>query len=76
MAEAAKLVPLDRIMVETDSPFLTPEPMRKTFPNEPQYVVHTARFLAELRGMNAAEMEATLDANAERFFGIRLAGAD
>jgi len=70
VAEAARLVPADRIMVETDAPFLAPEPMRKVFPNEPQYVVHTARYLAELRGVSAEEFERVLDANAERFFGI------
>jgi TatD DNase family protein len=66
--QAAKLVPADRIMVETDSPYLTPEPMRKVRPNEPQYVVHTARFLASLRGVDVADFEAQLDANADRFF--------
>ncbi len=70
VAEAAKLVPADRIMVETDAPFLTPEPHRKVWPNEPQYVVHTARRLAELRGVDADDFERQLDANAERFFGI------
>ena len=72
VAEAAKLVPADRIMVETDSPFLTPAPLRKVRPNEPRYVIHTARFLAELRGVDPAAFEAQLDANAERFFGITL----
>ena len=72
VAEAAKIVPADRIMVETDAPFLTPEPMRKIHPNEPRYVVHTARFLAELRRADPTELEQQLDANAERFFGIRL----
>ena len=72
IAEAAKLVPEDRIMVETDAPFLTPEPMRKVRPNEPQYVVHTARFLAGLRGVDRDAFERQLDANAERFFGITL----
>lgn len=70
--EAAKLVPEDRIMVETDSPFLTPEPMRKVRPNEPKYVVHVARHLARLRGVDPAVLEKTLDANAERFFGIKI----
>jgi TatD DNase family protein len=70
VAQAAKLVPLDRMMVETDAPFLTPEPMRKVRPNEPKFVVHTARRLAELRGMQYAEMERQLDQNAEKFFGI------
>jgi TatD DNase family protein len=70
VAEAAKLVPADRIMIETDSPFLTPEPMRRIFPNEPQYLVHTAQFLAELREVQYEEFVKVLDTNAERFFGI------
>jgi TatD DNase family protein len=70
IAEAAKLVPPDRIMVETDSPFLTPEPMRKVRPNEPKFVVHTARHLAMLRKVDPSDFEKQLDLNAERFFGI------
>jgi len=65
-------VPADRIMVETDAPFLTPEPHRKIWPNEPKFVVHTARCLADLRGADPVAFEAQLDANAERFFGIML----
>jgi TatD DNase family protein len=77
VAEAAKLVPADRIMVETDSPFLSPEPVRKLRPNEPKHVIHIARRLAELRGVNPIDFERQLDANAERFFGIKLpAGAE
>lgn len=72
VGEAAKLVPEDRIMVETDAPYLAPAPHRKVWPNEPQYVVHTARHIADLRGADPAEFERTLDANAERFFGITL----
>lgn len=72
VAEAARLVPDDRIMVETDAPFLTPEPHRKVRPNEPKYVVDTARFLAQDRGVDPASFERVLDANAERFFGITL----
>ncbi len=68
--ESAKLVPLDRIMVETDAPFLAPEPHRKVRPNEPKFVVHTARFLAELRGMSFEAFNELTDANAKRFFGI------
>jgi TatD DNase family protein len=71
VAEAAKLVPQDRIMVETDSPFLTPEPVRKIRPNEPKFVVHIARRLAELRGVEYDAFERQLDDNARRFFGIR-----
>ena len=72
VAEAAKLVPADRIMVETDSPFLTPAPHRKVRPNEPKYVVHIAHHIAELRGEDPMAFEQQLDANAERFFGITL----
>lgn len=68
--QAAKLVPADRIMVETDSPFLTPEPVRKVRPNQPRFVVHVARKIAELRGVDPFAFERQLDANAERFFGI------
>lgn len=72
VVEAAKLVPADRIMVETDAPFLTPEPVRKLRPNEPKHVVHVAKFIANLRGVDEIEFERQLDANAERFFGITL----
>jgi len=72
VAEAARIVPADRIMVETDAPFLTPEPHRQVRPNEPKFVVHTAHYLAELRGVDPGDFEQTLDANAERFFGITL----
>ena len=70
VAEAAKIVPADRIMVETDAPYLSPEPVRKMHPNEPRNVVHIARFLAALRGVDATEFEAQLDRNAERCFGV------
>lgn len=48
--EAAKFAPMDRILVETDSPYLAPVPMRGK-PCEPAYVLHTAKRLAELRGV-------------------------
>ncbi len=70
VAEAAKIVPADRIMVETDAPFLSPEPVRNERPNEPKHVVHVARRLAELRGVDYDDLERQLDSNAERFFGI------
>jgi len=68
---AAKLVPDDRIMVETDAPFLSPEPVRGKRPCRPAYVAHTARFLAELRGTPFDLFEASLNENTARFFGIR-----
>jgi len=73
LREAARLVPMDRMMVETDAPFLSPQPVRGVWPNEPQHVVHVANALAELRGVDPREMERMLDSNAERFFGVRWA---
>lgn len=55
LQDIAKTVPLDRILVETDAPFLAPVPFRgKT--NEPAYVQHTGRFLAELKGVSEKEI--------------------
>ncbi len=70
VAESARLVPIERVMVETDSPYLSPEPHRKVRPNEPRYVVAVAERLAEIHGLTPPELEARLDANAERFFGL------
>ncbi|MFM7809113.1 MAG: TatD family hydrolase, partial [Planctomycetota bacterium] len=68
--EAARLVPEDRIMVETDAPFLSPEPMRTAKPNRPAHVAIVARHLAAIRGADEADFLRTLDANACRFFGL------
>ena len=68
--EAARLVPDDRIMCETDAPFLSPEPVRSMRPCLPGYVVHTGLFLAALRGTPYDRFERTVDANARRFFGL------
>ncbi|MCA9294468.1 MAG: TatD family hydrolase [Phycisphaerales bacterium] len=68
--EAAKMLGMERVMVETDAPFLTPEPNRGKWPNEPGHVVQVARTLAEVHGVSYAEMERVLDGNAGRFFGI------
>ncbi|MCP4797887.1 MAG: TatD family hydrolase [Phycisphaeraceae bacterium] len=72
VARASDLVPDDRIMVETDAPFLTPEPHRNVRPNEPRYVGCTAAFLAKRRGRDPEAFERILDANAGRFFGIEI----
>jgi TatD DNase family protein len=68
LADAAERVPLDRLLVETDAPYLTPQERRKER-NRPAYVVHTARFVAERRGLSYEELEAAVDANAARLFG-------
>jgi TatD DNase family protein len=68
LAEAAERVPLDRLLVETDAPYLTPQAERK-HRNQPAYVVHTARFVAERRGIAYEELEAAVEANAARLLG-------
>ncbi|MGW8256358.1 MAG: TatD family hydrolase [Thermoguttaceae bacterium] len=71
LREAALAVPDDRLLVETDSPYLTPEPLRgKQKRNEPANVAHTARFLAQLRGLEPSELERQTTANARRLLGI------
>lgn len=68
LQEAAKRVPDELLLVETDSPFLSPQPVRGK-PNRPANVVHTAEKLAELRGVEYAELEALVEQNAARVFG-------
>jgi TatD DNase family protein len=65
----AREIPPERLLVETDAPYLSPEPHRGKR-NEPAYVVETARRLAEIRGVPAAELERLTAANARRLFGI------
>jgi len=71
VAEAAKLVPSDRIMVETDAPFLSPDPMRGKRPCMPGYARYTAEYLAKIRGVSFPEFHQQIDDNTERFYGIR-----
>jgi TatD DNase family protein len=63
LREAAANVPEDRLLVETDAPYLTPQPVRKER-NQPAFVVHTARAVAEARGASYEALEATVDRNA------------
>ena len=70
LAAASDRVPLDRLMVETDAPYLTPEPHRKVRPNEPCYVPFVARFFARYRDMEEKDLVAALDGNARRFFRL------
>jgi len=67
---AAAIVPDDRLLIETDAPYLSPEPVRKMKTNEPANVVHVARCLAAVRGCDAEALAELTTANAARFFGI------
>jgi TatD DNase family protein len=66
---AATQVPSERILAETDSPYLAPQPVRGK-PNEPANVVHTLQALAQARGEEAAELEAQIERNAAACFGL------
>jgi len=68
--EAAKLVPDGRLMVETDAPYLPPEPHRSTRPCEPWMSSVTARSLAELRGQRWEDFHAMINRTTTEFFGI------
>ncbi|MCA9129864.1 MAG: TatD family hydrolase [Planctomycetales bacterium] len=65
----ARLIPSDRILVETDSPYLTPHPHRGKRPNHPALVRHTLEHLAQLRGYNVEEFARITTDNAEALFG-------
>ena len=69
LREAAVEVPPDRLLTETDSPYLTPQAKRGR-PNEPAYVAHTLEALAETRGEDPGELEAQIDANANEAFSL------
>jgi TatD DNase family protein len=66
---AAAAVPADRILAETDTPYLAPQPVRGR-ENEPANVVHTLETLAEARGEDPSALEAQIDANATAAFGL------
>ena len=69
LRSAAYAVPAERLLAETDSPYLAPVP-RRGRPNEPANVVHTVAALAHARNDNAAELAAQIETNARRCFGL------
>ena len=71
LREVARLVPADRLLVETDCPFLAPVPLRGRR-NEPAFVVETARFVAGLRGVTPEELGSVTTENFARLFRIEL----
>ena len=68
LREVAKFTPADRILVETDAPYLSPDPVRKQKTNEPAFVMHTAAVVAQVRGMTLPELDELTTANTLRFF--------
>jgi TatD DNase family protein len=69
LREAARRIPLERLLVETDCPYLAPQPVRgKT--NEPAYVAHTVDALAAVRGVDRKALAAQIDTNATTVFGL------
>jgi TatD DNase family protein len=68
LSDAARLVPEERLLVETDAPYLTPQAVRKQR-NQPAFVAHTLAFLAELRGVSAQALGAAVQRNAAGVFG-------
>ena len=69
---SAKMVPIDRILIETDCPFLSPVPKRGEKRNEPSYVQHVARQVAQLRGISEDRLAQHTTENACRLFGLTL----
>jgi TatD DNase family protein len=70
LRRVAALIPEDRLMIETDAPYLSPEPVRSARPNEPSYLPHTARCIAAAREISLEEVVALTEANTRRFFGL------
>jgi len=69
LREVVRRVPIDRLMVETDAPYLSPEPKRGQKTNEPALVMYTAAKVAEVRGIGLDELDRVTTENATRFFG-------
>jgi TatD DNase family protein len=69
LRDVVRLVPMDRLMVETDAPYLSPEPKRGEKTNEPALVMYTAAKVAEVKGMGLEELDRVTTENASRFFG-------
>lgn len=70
LRDVAARVPKDRLLIETDSPYLSPEPLRGRRPNEPARVAHTLRCLAEVRRVGVAELAAQTTTNGRQLFGL------
>ncbi|MHC4988546.1 MAG: TatD family hydrolase [Planctomycetota bacterium] len=70
LRDVAKMIPLDRLMIETDCPYISPHPVRNIRPNEPALLVHTAQCLADVHGLPLAEFAQKITQTSEMFFGL------
>jgi TatD DNase family protein len=68
--EAAEIVPAEELMIETDCPYMSPEPMRKQKINEPALLIHTAKFLAELKKIGFEDFAQTVTSTSRAFFDL------
>ncbi len=69
LAEAVRMIPLDKIMLDSDSPFLSPQEFRGKR-NEPSHIRYIARKIAEIKGISGEEVEKVTDENARKFFEL------
>lgn len=67
---AAMVVPVERLMLETDCPYMSPEPMRKQKVNEPAFMIHTAKFAAQLKGMDFEDFARVVTCTSRTFFNL------
>ena len=70
LREVAKMIPLDRLMIETDCPFISPHPKRNIHPNEPALLIHTAQCLADVHGLPLEQFSEIITKTSETFFGL------
>jgi TatD DNase family protein len=70
LRSVAAAIPADRLLIETDSPYLSPHPERSVRPNQPALIRHTAACLAEVRGTTLAELARQTRSNARALFGV------
>ncbi len=68
--EAAKIVPLDRLMLETDCPYMSPEPVRKQKTNEPALLIHIAKFIADLKQIPLPDFALAVTKTSKSFFNL------
>lgn len=69
LREIVRFIPADRLLLETDAPYLAPEPLRRQKVNEPSLLVHTARVIAKLKGVALGELDRQTTEATEGFFG-------